>query len=104
MTSEEAIKNIEEVLDSTINYDESLDYELTSCDFEWLEKSKEALEKQLPKKPNYEGDGYDENGELIYDTWICPTCEENYEVDYEEYDYCPHCGQAIDRSDNNAAD
>ncbi len=57
----------------------------------------EALEKQIPKKPAYEGDGYDENGELIYDTWICPNCDRHYEVDYGDYDFCPNCGQAIDR-------
>ena len=57
----------------------------------------EALEKQIPKKPSYEGDGY-YNGELVYDTWICPCCEKHYEVDYEDYDYCPNCGQHIDHS------
>lgn len=55
-----------------------------------------ALEKQLPKIPNYEGDGYDDNGELIYDTYICPNCETHYEVDYDRYKYCPECGQAMD--------
>lgn len=57
----------------------------------------EALEKQIPKKPNYEGDGY-WNGELVYDTWICPGCGKDYEVDYDNYKYCPECGQAIDWS------
>ena len=57
-----------------------------------------ALEKQIPQRPNFEGDGYDENGYLIYDTWICPCCEERYEVDYEEHKHCPNCGQAIDWS------
>ena len=56
----------------------------------------QALEKQIPKKPDYEGDGYDDNGELIYDTWICPCCEEHYEVDYDNYKYCPNCGQALE--------
>lgn len=58
-----------------------------------------ALEKQIPKKPDYEGDGYDENGRLIYDTWICPSCESKYEVDYDEYKHCPNCGQALDWRD-----
>ena len=58
-----------------------------------------ALEKTDAKKPTYEGDGYDENGSLIYDTWICPYCDERYEVDYDNYKHCPECGQAIDRSD-----
>ena len=60
---------------------------------------KQALEKQIPKRPDYEGDGYDENGMIILDTWICPCCEEYYEVDYDHYDHCPNCGQAIDWSD-----
>lgn len=55
-----------------------------------------ALEKQIPNPPYLEGDGYDENGEMIYDTWECPSCSESYEVDYEKHDYCPNCGQAID--------
>ena len=59
----------------------------------------EAIEKQIPKTPNYEGDGY-WDGELVYDTWICPNCGKDYEVDYEDYKYCPECGQAIDWSDS----
>lgn len=58
-----------------------------------------ALKKQIPKKPDYEGDGYDENGNIIYDTWICPNCNHNYEADYDDYDFCPNCGQALDWSD-----
>ena len=58
----------------------------------------EALEKQIPKTPNYEGDGYI-NGELIYDTWICPCCGRYYELDCnDDYAYCPQCGQRIDWS------
>ena len=30
-----------------------------------------ALEKRIPMEPDYEGDGY-ADGELVYDTWICP--------------------------------
>ena len=54
-----------------------------------------ALEKQIPKRPDYEGDGY-ADGEIVYDTWICPCCEERYEIGYDEYDYCPNCGQHIE--------
>lgn len=55
----------------------------------------EALEKRIPQKPVLEGDGY-WNGELVYDTWTCPSCGEPYEIDYSKHDYCPMCGQAID--------
>ena len=34
----------------------------------------------------------------MYDTWICPNCEAHYEIDYDDYDYCPKCGQAINKS------
>lgn len=61
----------------------------------------ESREKQTPKKPDLEGDGYGDDGVLIYDTWICPCCGKCYEIDYEEYDYCPNCGQAIDWSARN---
>lgn len=61
-----------------------------------VEECREAMEKQTPKAPYYEGDGYDNKGELIYDTWICPNCGERYEVDYDDYEHCPKCGQAID--------
>lgn len=61
----------------------------------------EAREKQIAKKPTYEGDGYAPDGTLVYDTWICPCCDKRYEVDYDNYDYCPNCGQKLDldRSD-----
>lgn len=58
----------------------------------------ESREKQTAKKPYYEGDGYSD-GHLVYDTWICPCCGKHYEVDYDDYDFCPACGQCIDWSD-----
>ena len=58
----------------------------------------EAREKQIAKTPDYEGDGYSD-GELVYDTWICPSCGIDYEVGYDRYDYCPRCGQHIKHAD-----
>ena len=58
----------------------------------------EATEKQIPLKPQLESDGYSD-GELVYDTWICPKCGEDYEIDCHDYKYCPECGQRIDRGD-----
>ena len=65
---------------------------------EAMDMAIEALEKQRMKTPNYESDGY-WNGELVYDTWICPCCGKAYEVDYDNYKYCRECGQAIDWGD-----
>ena len=59
-----------------------------------VEECREAIEKQKPKRPYYEGDGY-ADGYMVYDTWICPNCGEKYEVDYDNYKYCPKCGQSI---------
>ena len=63
-----------------------------------FDRAIKALEKQIPKKPDIEGDGYCPEGNLVYDTWICPNCGTHYEIDYDNYDYCPKCGQAIDKS------
>lgn len=54
----------------------------------------EAVQKQIPKNPILEADGY-ADGELVYDTWYCPNCDKSYEVDYDSYDFCPNCGQHI---------
>lgn len=62
-------------------------------------KISEALKKQIPQKPDFEGDGYDDVGEMVYDTWICPNCGGRYELDYEIHNYCPMCGQRIDLGD-----
>lgn len=67
---------------------------------EALDTAIEVLEKQLPKKPNFEGDGYAPDGTFVYDIWICPSCGGYYEVDYDDYVYCPKCGQKLDWSEN----
>lgn len=89
MTTQRAIK----ILDYMAG--ENILYKCSEEEIKAIEIAIKALEKQIPKKPDYEGDGY-WNGELVYDTWICPCCGKHYEVDYEEYDCCPKCGQKID--------
>ena len=65
-----------------------------------IETAISALEKQIPNKPNYEGDGY-ADGYLVYNTWICTCCEKHYEVDYDDYKHCPDCGQKLDWEDKD---
>lgn len=65
------------------------------------EECRVAVEKQMAKRPDYEGDGY-AGGQLVYDTWICPCCGKHYEIDCDDYDYCPNCGQKLDRSDEES--
>lgn len=90
MTPKEAIKCIDDVMDSTYNYDETIDYQLTSDDFDWLEKAKEALEKQIPKKPITTKDGNKScSCGLVVQTGYIRNC----------LYYCDNCGQAIDWRD-----
>lgn len=59
----------------------------------------ELKERATPKKLYYEGDGY-WDGQLVYDTAICPCCGRYFEVDCDEHSkYCPSCGQALDWSE-----
>lgn len=90
MTNEETIKCIKDVLDSDYHYDESLGYQLTSDDFEWLEKAKEALEKQIPKAADTL------HGTTDYNTTCkCRSCSSFVNT---TDNYCRTCGQAIDWS------
>lgn len=59
------------------------------------EQVQELKERDKEKGPILEGDGYDGKGEIIYDTWICPNCDEHYEVECDDYDFCPKCGQRL---------
>lgn len=60
-----------------------------------LGEIKNSVEKQIPKSPTYDGDGYAPDGTFVWDEWICPCCGSRFEVEYEEHDYCPNCGQHI---------
>lgn len=61
-----------------------------------LKEAMKAVRKQIPKTPTFEGDGYAPDGSFVWDEWLCPNCSSRYEVDYEEHNYCPNCGQRID--------
>lgn len=66
---------------------------------ERIKTLQELIEKETLHSLNYEGDGYDPDGELVYDTAIC-VCGRNFEFEYEEhYKYCPDCGRKLDWSE-----
>lgn len=58
-----------------------------------------ALEKQIPKKPEYEADGY-ADGELVYDYAKCPICGHDFEYGINDWgcEHCSDCGQKLDWS------
>lgn len=91
VSSEENIKFIDAAIDAI---EENQQYRTIGT----LEECRAAVEKQTARRPDYEGDGY-ADGHLVYDTWICPCCGKHYEVDYDNYNYCPDCGQKLDWSD-----
>ena len=97
-TPQEAIDNIDEILNLTFNYDDTLDYQLTIDDCDWLEIAKSALEKQIPKKP-YKTKEHKQND------WYCPICKcylgDDMELKYAclQPKFCEHCGQRIDWSE-----
>ena len=67
---------------------------------EAIDMAIKALEKQIPKKPEYEGDGY-ADGKLVYDYAKCPICGHDFEYGINDWgcEYCSDCGQKLDWSD-----
>lgn len=54
-----------------------------------------AVEKQKAREPDIWGDGYDNEGNMVYDMYDCPNCGESYEIEGSNYNHCPNCGQAL---------
>lgn len=72
--------------------------QLSPSDNEAMEMAIKALEKQIAKRPDYEGYGYDEDGDLIYDYAKCPICGHDFEYGINDWEcnYCSDCGQKLD--------
>ncbi len=60
-----------------------------------VEECRKAVEKQKAQAPHIWGDGYS-GGKPVYDMYDCPNCGKSYEIDYDNYKYCPECGQRLD--------
>lgn len=44
-----------------------------------------------------EGDGYDSEGNIVWDTFECTNCGKEHYADGEpEWEYCPECGAKMD--------
>ena len=57
------------------------------------EQIKELKERDKSKPPIYQVQG-DERYEQEPEWWMCPCCEEVYDMD-DDYDFCPNCGQRL---------
>ena len=105
MSNEEAIEILKQDIDLII-FDETTGEALTLAQvksrnelnyqsYKALEKAIEALERQIAKK--VERYSCNTIGEM---TFNCPSCNlEYYVTDYEDFNYCPNCGQKIDWSE-----
>lgn len=97
--------NFEECLKSDIDCDVcENDYEKIGTLDDFLKKTIEALEKQIPKKPTiYTSDNETRDKDRLA---CCSVCGSNVDWTYEGYwrkgnpKYCSKCGQAIDWSEN----
>lgn len=108
MDAKVAIASIDDVLSADVRYDESIDYQLTTDDVDWLEAAKAALQKQQAMKPKLvygEKTNTHRYGRLI--SFHCPSCGRFilalYETDVErgggisnDLRGCSKCLQAID--------
>lgn len=58
-----------------------------------------AVKKTIPQQVDLDGDGYDPDGNLVYDMAYCPNpdCGQEFEESDENWEcnYCPNCGQAL---------
>lgn len=86
-------------MNSDYHYDESLGYELTSDDFEWLEKAKQELEKGTSKQIEVQTE---DDREFI--DYVCPNCKTTLQQKMKvatrttifKYKYCHCCGQKLE--------
>ena len=89
------VESIKDALVNVITLATHSDYYNKDRDDKDIYLIKAIVKKEIPKKPFFESNGY-ADGYPVYDTWICPRCGTNYEVDSDKFDYCPKCGKRID--------
>lgn len=97
MTYEEALRELNSLIKcaeyAQMDYQDGVDVVLLAI-------CKEALEKQVPKKPIKANRAIEIGGQLFMkdenEYWKCPICV-NYDVPLREnQQYCHYCGQKID--------
>jgi len=96
MTNEETLKNMDNIENIVIHSLSGYPYtEEEKLLLVVLDKCREALEKQIPKKPFYIRDV-----DALYFDWQCPHCKREYRKAIIEVNNCHDCGQSIGWSDD----
>lgn len=93
--NDEIIKKLADYEDTGMTPEQVVELQI---DWVTMKAASETYRKEKAERPEMYGDGYDPDGNMIYDAWDCPRCGTSYEIDYDHYDYCPNCGQKIDWS------
>ena len=94
MTESEAIEKLKNMRLFMQITDKNSEHKFAEDDYKANEMAINALEKQIPKKP-------EEMDCIGFDTLVCPKCKMALYL-YEPY--CDNCGQAIYWSDENEID
>ena len=80
---------------------------LNMCKSDDMHNAIVALEKQIPKKPQYVDTRFRHHGRKISDgssldkCYKCPNCNSHIFRVFDSEKCCKYCGQALDWSDNN---
>lgn len=90
MTESEAIEKLKNMRLFMQIEDKSNDFKFTKDDYKANEMAIRALEKQIPKKPDFT-----EDKEFA----LCPCC--NGKGLFDKQKYCDNCGQKIDWSEES---
>lgn len=80
---------------------------LNMCESDDMHNAIVALEKQIPKKPQYVDTRFRHHGRKISDgssldkCYKCPNCNSHIFHVFDSEKCCIYCGQALDWSDTN---
>lgn len=106
MNPEEALK----VLDALYNANSLFEYMNSIYDdaeifYSAVKVSMDALKKQIPMKPDEHPEQVQKHMNLGVKAPFCPKCGNDLLDEKNDcYDFCPHCGQAIDWGECNGTD
>lgn len=98
LTNQEALDFVKETLNATENATEPNVMNHLAANRIIDHQLQDLVNRTTKTRPEYWSDSVEENGQIIFDHWNCPNCHHEYELDYEQCDFCPYCGQAIDWS------